>query len=79
MNGQEATALFEPNIGSLDQLGRSEAAQQSERLRTAIFDSRIHELRTPLTSIKASVTVLLTKPRLDAADGDELLTIIDED
>jgi two-component system sensor histidine kinase KdpD len=38
----------------------------------------IHELRTPLTSIKASVTMLLTIPRMKLGDRIELLTIIDE-
>jgi two-component system sensor histidine kinase KdpD len=78
MTEQESTALFEPNIGSLDQLKGAEATRQGERLRKAILDSVIHELRTPLTVIKASVTALLTTAQMDAEVRDELLTIIDE-
>ena len=39
---------------------RSEAAKESERLRTLILDSITHELRTPLTSIKGATGTLLT-------------------
>ena len=41
-------------------LGQTEAARQSEQLRTALLDAVTHALRTPLTSIKASVTNLLS-------------------
>src|SRR5579871_2362585 len=36
---------------ALEELARSEAHKQSERLRTLFLDSITHELRTPLTSI----------------------------
>ena len=42
--------------GAVEKLTRTEAARESERLRSALLDSVTHELRTPLTSIKASVT-----------------------
>jgi two-component system sensor histidine kinase KdpD len=64
---------------ALENSARSEAAQEGERLRTALLDSVTHELRTPLTSIKASVTSLLSQPALDDASRSELLTVIDEE
>jgi two-component system sensor histidine kinase KdpD len=64
---------------ALENSARSEAAQESERLRTALLDSVTHELRTPLTSIKASVTSLLSQQALDDTSRTELLTVIDEE
>jgi two-component system, OmpR family, sensor histidine kinase KdpD len=65
--------------GALESSARSEAAKETERLRTALLDSVTHELRTPLTSIKASITALLSQEALDAGSRKELLTIIDEE
>ena len=64
---------------ALETSARSEAAKETERLRTALLDSVTHELRTPLTSIKASITSLLSQPALDPAAEKELLTVIDEE
>jgi two-component system sensor histidine kinase KdpD len=64
---------------ALETSARSEAAKETERLRTALLDSVTHELRTPLTSIKASITALLSQETLDPASRKELLTIIDEE
>ncbi|HEY4379084.1 MAG TPA: ATP-binding protein [Acidobacteriaceae bacterium] len=64
---------------ALEDSSRSEAAKETERLRTALLDSVTHELRTPLTSIKASVTTLLSQQALDEESRDELLTVIDEE
>jgi two-component system sensor histidine kinase KdpD len=65
--------------GALEDSARSDAARETERLRTALLDSVTHELRTPLTSIKASVTAMLTQSGLDAPSQHELLTVIDEE
>jgi len=64
---------------ALENSARSEAAKETERLRTALLDSVTHELRTPLTSIKASITSLLSQSALDEPARDELLHIIDEE
>jgi len=64
---------------ALETSARSEAAKETERLRTALLDSVTHELRTPLTSIKASVSALLSQPAMDEASQTELLTVIDEE
>ncbi|MGA1982179.1 MAG: ATP-binding protein [Acidobacteriaceae bacterium] len=65
---------------ALEDSARSEAAKETERLRTALLDSVTHELRTPLTAIKASITSLLSQHgSLDAPAEKELLTVIDEE
>ncbi len=64
---------------ALENSARSEAAKESERLRTALLDSVTHELRTPLTSIKVSVSSLLSQQSLNAESRTELLTVIDEE
>ncbi|HEX9199224.1 MAG TPA: ATP-binding protein [Acidobacteriaceae bacterium] len=64
---------------ALEDSARSEAAKETERLRTALLDSVTHELRTPLTSIKASISALLSQDSLDAESQKELLTVIDEE
>jgi two-component system sensor histidine kinase KdpD len=64
---------------AMEMLTKSQAEQESERLRTALLDSVTHELRTPLTSIKASVTGLLGEQNLDQEQRRELLTIIHQE
>jgi two-component system, OmpR family, sensor histidine kinase KdpD len=64
---------------ALEDSARSEAAKETERLRTALLDSVTHELRTPLTSIKASISALLSQQSLDADSRHDLLTVIDEE
>jgi two-component system, OmpR family, sensor histidine kinase KdpD len=64
---------------AVEQLSRTEADRQSERLKSALLDSITHNFRTPLTSIKASATSLLSaKPPL-AGQQRELLEIMDEE
>lgn len=64
---------------AIEQLGKTEAAREGERLKSALLDSITHDFRTPLTSIKASVTSLLSDSRLPGTQQRELLTIIDEE
>ena len=68
-----------PYVGSLAQPEKGTVARQAGSLRKAVLDSVIHELRTPLTSIKASVSMLLTLPRMKFRERIELLAIIDEE
>jgi two-component system sensor histidine kinase KdpD len=72
-----ATAIERAN--ALENLTRTEAARESERLRSALLDSVTHEFRTPLTSIKASVTTLLSGATLSPAQQQDLLTVIEEE
>jgi two-component system sensor histidine kinase KdpD len=64
---------------ALEQVTLHRAAQESDRLRTALLDSVTHEFRTPLTGIKASVSSLLTTSSLNDDERKELLTVIDEE
>ncbi len=74
------TAVAIERARAIEQLGKTEAAREGERLKSALLDSITHDFRTPLTSIKASVTSLLSDDaRLDAQHRKELLTIIEEE
>jgi two-component system, OmpR family, sensor histidine kinase KdpD len=72
-------AVAVERAGTIEKLGRAEAARESEQLRSVLLDSVTHEFRTPLTSIKASVTSLLSSPQLDPSSRQELLTVINEE
>ena len=72
-------AIAIERAGAIEKLSRTEAARESEQLRSALLDSVTHEFRTPLTAIKASATSLLSNPALDAAQRFELLTVINEE
>ena len=72
-------AIAMAHARAVEQLGQTEAARQSEQLRTALLDAVTHALRTPLTSIKASVTNLLSNYELLDGQKHELLTIINEE
>jgi two-component system sensor histidine kinase KdpD len=54
---------------AVEQLTKTEADRQSERLKSALLDSITHNFRTPLTSIKASVTALLSDRPPSAEQG----------
>ena len=64
---------------TVEKLGRSEAARESDRLRSVLLDSVTHEFRTPLTSIKASAETLLSDPKLEEAQRNDLLQVINEE
>jgi len=64
---------------AMESLSRTEAARESEQLRSVLLDSVTHEFRTPLTAIKASVTALLSEGHLEEPEKHELLTVINEE
>jgi len=64
---------------AMEVAARTEAARESERLRTALIDSLTHELRTPLTSIRAAATTLLQAEGLDDTLRLDLATIVCEE
>jgi two-component system sensor histidine kinase KdpD len=72
-------AVAVERAAAVEKLSHTEAARESERLRSALLDSVTHEFRTPLTSIKASVSSLLSQAQLASDERQELLTIIDEE
>jgi two-component system sensor histidine kinase KdpD len=64
---------------ALEEIAKTEANKEGERLRTIIIDSITHELRTPLTSIKGAASALLADIRMADEHRDELLHIVDEE
>ena len=76
-------AISIERTGAVDKLARSDAARESEQLRSALLDAVTHDLRTPLTSIKAAVTALFNEGKLTTTlapeQRAELLSIIDEE
>jgi two-component system sensor histidine kinase KdpD len=72
-----ATAIERAN--AVERLTHTEAARESERLRSALLDSVTHEFRTPLTSIKASVTTLRSGTKLNAEQQEDLLAVVEEE
>jgi two-component system, OmpR family, sensor histidine kinase KdpD len=64
---------------AVEQLSKTEADRQGERLKSALLDSITHDFRTPLTSIKAAATSLLSSRQQDPPQQRELLTVIDEE
>ena len=72
-------AISIERAGAVENLSRTEAARESEKLRSAILDSVTHEFRTPLTSIKASVSTLLSSATIDEVGRRDLLSVIDEE
>jgi len=64
---------------AVEDLTRTEASRESERLRSALLDSVTHEFRSPLTAIKASVTTLRSGSALSPEDRQELLAVIEEE
>jgi two-component system, OmpR family, sensor histidine kinase KdpD len=72
-------AISIERAGAIETLTRTEAARESEKLRSALLDSVTHEFRTPLTAIKLSVTTLLSPDPMSPDAKQDLLTVINEE
>jgi len=72
-------AISIERANTVDKLSRSEAARESDRLRSILLDSVTHEFRTPLTAIKASAETLLSDVQLDKPQRVDLLQVINEE
>jgi two-component system sensor histidine kinase KdpD len=72
-----ATAI--ERAGTVEKLTKTEAARESDRLRSVLLDSVTHEFRTPLTAIKASAETLLSDVELEGSQRKDLLTVINEE
>jgi two-component system sensor histidine kinase KdpD len=72
-----ATAI--ERASTVEKLTKTEAARESDRLRSVLLDSVTHEFRTPLTAIKASAETLLSDAELDKPERKDLLTVINEE
>lgn len=72
-------AIAIERANTVEKLTRSEAARESDRLRSVLLDSVTHEFRTPLTAIKASAETLLSDAKLDKPQRADLLQVINEE
>lgn len=77
MGSLAATAIERAN--TVERLTKTEAARESDRLRSVLLDSVTHEFRTPLTAIKASAETLLSDVELDKPQRKDLLAVINEE
>jgi two-component system sensor histidine kinase KdpD len=64
---------------TMESLTKSEAARESDRLRSLLLDSVTHEFRTPLTSIRASAETILGQPNAVLPEFRDLLSVINEE
>jgi two-component system sensor histidine kinase KdpD len=64
---------------AVELMGKTEAAREGERLKSALLDAITHDFRTPLTSVKASVTSLISNGNLTGEQRTELLSVINEE
>jgi two-component system sensor histidine kinase KdpD len=72
-------AIALENAHSREIVTRAQAARQSEEFKSTLLDGLAHEFKTPLTSIRAATTALLASNVSDAAQQQELLTIVDQE
>jgi two-component system, OmpR family, sensor histidine kinase KdpD len=72
-------AISIERANTVEKLSRSEAARESDRLRSVLLDSVTHEFRTPLTSIKAAAETLMSEIELEKAQRKDLLAVINEE
>jgi two-component system sensor histidine kinase KdpD len=72
-------AIAIERASTMEKLSKTEAAHESDRLRSLLLDSVTHEFRTPLTAIKASAETLLSEVELERPQRKELLTVINEE
>src|SRR5437016_3571666 len=72
-------AIALENARSREIATRAQAAQQSQEFKSTLLDGLTHEFKTPLTSVRAATTALLSSNVSDAAQRDELITIIDQE
>lgn len=72
-------AISIERANTFEKLTRTEAARETDRLRSVLLDSVTHEFRTPLTAIKASAETLLSDAELDQAQRRDLLQVVNEE
>ena len=72
-------AISIERANTVENLTRSEAARESDRLRSVLLDSVTHEFRTPLTAIKASAETLGSDVELDNPTRKDLIAVINEE
>jgi two-component system sensor histidine kinase KdpD len=73
------TAAAIDRAQAIELLGKTEAARESERLKSVLLDAIAHDFKTPLTSIKAAATSLLEDLSFNKRQRGDLLIVIDEE
>src|SRR5215468_7018033 len=73
------TATAVERASTAEKLTKTEAARESDRLRSVLLDSVTHEFRTPLTAIKASAETLLSDAHLHDAERKDLFEVINQE
>src|SRR5262249_43433907 len=68
-------AISIERANTVERLTKSEAARESDRLRSVLLDSVTHEFRTPLTAIKASAETLMSEMELGKPQQKDLLLV----
>lgn len=72
-------AIAIERANTVERLTKSEAARESDRLRSVLLDSVTHEFRTPLTAIKASAETLLSEKNLPRTQQEDLCSVINQE
>ena len=72
-------AIALENARSREIATRAQAAQQSQEFKSTLLDALAHEFKTPLTSIRAATTALLASSVSEAAQRDDLITVVDQE
>ncbi len=72
-------AISIERANTVEKLTRSEAARESDRLRSVLLDSVTHAFRPPRTAIKASAETLLSEVELERPQRRDLLAVINEE
>jgi two-component system, OmpR family, sensor histidine kinase KdpD len=72
-------AISIERANTVERLTKSEAARESDRLRSVLLDSVTHEFRTPLTAIKASAETLISERNLDRTQQEDLFSVINQE
>ena len=72
-------AISIERANTVEKLTRTEAARETDRLRSMLLDSVTHEFRTPLTAIKASAETLLSDVELEKPQRKDLLVVINQE
>ncbi len=72
-------AISIERANTVEKLTRSEAARETDRLRSVLLDSVTHEFRTPLTAIKACAETLLSEVKLEKPQREDLLQVVNEE
>jgi two-component system sensor histidine kinase KdpD len=73
------TAIGIERARAQEKAGRTEAARQSDELKSTLLDAIAHDFKTPLTSIKAASSSLLSADSMTPEQSYDLVKVVDEE